>query len=370
MSWAWRIATIAGIDVRIHVTFLALLAWIAWSAYSTTGTWAGALDGVVMILLVFTIVVMHEFGHALMARRFGVKTRDITLLPIGGVASLERMPERPRDELLVAIAGPAVNVVLAAILATIAAILGLDLLPASPVEPVSMLVRLVWINVALAVFNLLPAFPMDGGRALRALLAMKLSDRAATRIAAQLGQAMAILFAIVGLFFNPMLMFIALFLWMGASGEAKLAEAKWVAHGVPVASAMAREVVAVPVAATLAFALERTLDGFQRDFPVVGEGQVVGVLTREAILRALATSGPDTPVIEVMKRGPRLLHPRDNLEDAFMKILADNEPAPVVDDQGRLVGMLTSDSLGEFLLVRTALEQSRQHAAEARLSPS
>ncbi len=368
MNWAWRIATIAGIDVRIHVTFLALLAWIAWSAYATTGTLAGAVDGVVLILLVFAIVVMHEFGHALMARRFGIKTRDITLLPIGGVASLERMPERPRDELLVAIAGPAVNVVLAVVLAGFALALGLDLVPESAAEPMPMLVRLVWVNVMLAVFNLLPAFPMDGGRALRALLAMRLSDRAATRIAAQLGQAMALLFGIVGLFFNPVLIFIALFLWMGASGEAKLAEAKWVAHGVPVSAAMARAVVAIPVSATLAVPVQRTLDGFQRDFPVVDgpDGRVVGVLSREAILRGLATTGPETPVHTLMDGNPRLLHPYDNLEDAFMKLLSDNEPAPVVDDQGRLVGLMTSESLGEFLLVRTAIDE-RSHSRLAAI---
>lgn len=365
MSWAWRIATIAGIDVRIHVTFLALLAWIAWSAYSTTGSMTGALDGVVMILLVFAIVVMHEFGHALTARRFGIKTRDITLLPIGGVASLERMPERPRDELLVAIAGPAVNVVLALLLGATALVLGLDLVPATPDEQAPMLVRLVWINVALAVFNLLPAFPMDGGRALRALLAMRYGDRSATRIAAQLGQAMALLFGIVGLFANPMLIFIALFLWMGASGEARLAEAKWVAHGVPVASAMAREIVGLPLDASLAMALDHTLDGFQRDFPVVDPaGRVVGVLGREAILHALARTGPETPIAGVMERAPKLLHPQDNLEAAFLELLASNAAAPVVDDQGRLVGLLNSESLGEFLLVRTALEQRSEQRGQ------
>ena len=366
MRWAWRIATIAGIDVRIHVTFLALLAWIAWSAYESTGTGAGALDGVVMILLVFVIVVMHEFGHALTARRFGIKTRDITLLPIGGVASLERMPERPRDELLVAIAGPAVNLVLALVLGALALVLGLDLIPAAADVQVPMLVRLVWVNVALAVFNLLPAFPMDGGRALRALLAMRLSARAATRIAAQLGQAMALLFAIIGLFFNPVLVFIALFLWMGASGEAKLAEAKWVAHGVPVSAAMASEIAAIPVTAPLGIALQRTLEGFQRDFPVItDEGRVVGVLGREAILHALATTGADTLVETIMDREPLVLHPNDNLEDAFMKLLSSNKSAPVVDDRGRLVGLMTSESLGEFMLVRTALEQRASHSARA-----
>jgi Zn-dependent protease/CBS domain-containing protein len=365
MSWSWRIATIAGIDVRMHVTFLILLLWIAWSAYATTGTLAGALDGVVMILLVFAIVVIHEFSHALVARRFGIKTRDITLLPIGGVASLERMPERPRDELLVAIAGPTVNLLLAAVCVVIALILGHDLVPAGPLEPVPIIVRLLWVNVMLAGFNLLPAFPMDGGRALRALLAMKVGDRSATRIAAQLGQAMALLFGIIGLFFNPLLIFIALFLWMGASGEAKLSEAKWMAHGVPVSAAMARQVESVPVDSTLRVAVQRMLEGFQRDFPVVDEAaRVVGVLTGESMLRALATTGLDTPVRDSRDREPQLLHPADNLESVFIRLMSENKPAPVVDERGRLVGLVTNESLGEYLMIRNALDE-RTHAVGA-----
>lgn len=357
MSWSWRIATIAGIDVRIHVTFLILLLWIAWSAYALTGTWAGAVDGVVMLVLVFAAVVVHEFSHALMARRFGVKTRDITLLPIGGVSSLERMPDRPRDELLVAVAGPATNIVLAGLCAVIALMLGYDLVPAGLLDPAPMVVRLLWVNVVLAAFNLLPAFPMDGGRALRALLAMKVGDRRATRIAAQLGQAMALLFGIIGLFFNPLLLFIALFLWMGASGEAKLAEAKWMAHGVPVAAAMARQVESIPADATLRLPLQRTLEGFQRDFPVIEGDRVIGVLSGETMLRALATTGPDTLVRDLIEGEPHLLHPNDNLESSFIQLMSENKPIPVVDSAGRLVGLVTNESLSEFLLVRTAIDE-------------
>jgi Zn-dependent protease/predicted transcriptional regulator len=364
MSWSWRIATIAGIDVRMHVTFLFLLLWIAWSAYAMTGTVAGALDGVVMILLVFGVVVVHEFSHALVARRFGVQTRDITLLPIGGVASLERMPDRPRDELLVALAGPTVNLALAGLCALIALALGYDLVPAGMLEPAPMVVRLLWVNVMLAGFNLLPAFPMDGGRALRALLAMKVGDRSATRIAAQLGQAMALLFGIIGLFFNPFLLFIALFLWIGASGEAKLAEAKWMAHGVAVAAAMARQVESVPADAALRVPVQRTLEGFQRDFPIVDNGRVVGLLSGDAMLRGLATSGPDTLVRELMDPDPVLLRPNDKLESMFTQLMNENRSAPVVDEQGRLVGMVTNESIAEFLMVRNALDERTSHALQ------
>jgi Zn-dependent protease len=363
VKWAWRIARVAGIDVRIHVTFLALLAWIAWVSYATTGTVAGVIDGVLLICLVFGIVVLHEFGHALTARRFGIRTRDITLLPIGGVASLERMPDDPRHELLVAVAGPAVNFVLAGLLAGVALAVGLPLVPEvgleSEVQPsaVPLLVRLVWINLMLGLFNLLPAFPMDGGRALRALLALRVSDIRATRIAAGLGQAMAMVLGIVGLFFSPVLVFIGLFLWMGASGEARLAEAKFVAHGVPVTAAMVREFEAVSPELPVASPLRRVLETSQHDFPVVADGRVVGMLDREAMLTALAAHGPEIAVGEVMRTGGQLLHPSDNLDDAFMKVMQDGRARAVVDDRERLVGMLTSDSVGAFLLIRQALQE-------------
>jgi Zn-dependent protease len=365
VKWAWRIARVAGIDIRLHVTFLALLVWIAWVSYSSTGTAAGALDGVLLICLVFVIIVLHELGHALTARRFGIKTKDITLLPIGGVASLERMPDEPRQELLVAIAGPAVNFVLAGVLALVAFGLGLPLMPEPATEPeaatsIPLVVRLVWINLAIGLFNLIPAFPMDGGRALRALLALRVSDIRATRIAAGLGQAMAILLGIVGLFASPVLVFIALFLWMGASGEARVAEAKWVAHGVPVAAAMVRTFEAVSPELPVAAPLRRVLETSQHDFPVVADGRVVGMLGREAMLAALAAHGTEVPVGQVMRGDPTLVHPSDNLDDAFLKVMQTGDALAVVDARDRLVGMLTSDSVADFLLVRQALDHRRE----------
>jgi Zn-dependent protease/CBS domain-containing protein len=361
MKWSTRIARIAGIDVRVHVTFLILLIWIAWVSYTATGTLAGVLDGLLMIGLVFVIIVMHELAHALTARHFGIRTRDITLLPIGGVSALERMPDDPRQELLVALAGPAVNFVLAALLATIALASGESLLPSPAVamDSVSMLVRLVWINVTLGVFNLLPAFPMDGGRALRALLALRLSDVRATRIAAGIGQAMAIVFGIIGLFGSPILVFIALFLWMGATGEGRLAEAKLLAHGIPVSAAMVRDFEAVGPEQPVSAPLQRVLESAQHDFPVVEhEGRVVGMLGREAMLKALAAHGPDVPIGEVMSPMSTVLHPNDNLEDAFMKVMRNGDALAVVDSRGGLVGVLTRDSVADFFMIRQALDKN------------
>ena len=226
MRWSLRIGRVAGINISVHATFLLILLWIVVEEYAL-GVRAMAGSALYMVAL-FTIVVMHELGHALTARRFGVVTRDIILLPIGGVARLERMPRNPRQELLVAVAGPAVNIALALVLLAIVRLTGP--LPASNLydfDPLlsvrGFLYQLVFVNVVLALFNMLPAFPMDGGRVLRALLAMRMSSYArATGIAARIGRVLALALAAAGLYGlrNPFWVLIALFVWMAAGTEA------------------------------------------------------------------------------------------------------------------------------------------------------
>ena len=193
MRWSIKIARIAGIDVRIHITFLLFLAWIGFTYYQVGGS-AAAIDGVLFILALFGCVLLHEFGHALAARGFGIRTPDITLLPIGGVARIQRMPDRPWQELVVAIAGPLVNVVIAAVLIFVmgrrAEFQYLEHLEQPGVE---MLAKLASVNISLVLFNLIPAFPMDGGRALRALLSFWMDRITATMVAARLGQFLAII---------------------------------------------------------------------------------------------------------------------------------------------------------------------------------
>ena len=227
-----RIARIAGIDIHVHWTFGLLIAWIIFRHLGQGDTLRMAIDGLLFVLAIFACVVLHELGHALTARRYGIKTRDITLYPIGGVARLERMPERPIEELWVAIAGPAVNLVIAAGLVGVLAA-GQKLLGLTQFDLVEgqFLVKLAQVNIALAVFNLLPAFPMDGGRVLRALLALRLPYERATQAAATAGRAMAVLFGIVGFFYNPILMFVALFVFIGAQQEAQAVHAKVLAVG-------------------------------------------------------------------------------------------------------------------------------------------
>ncbi len=219
MKWSWRIGRIAGIDVYIHATFLILLAWVGIGHYMAHADIWDAARGVGFILALFGVVVLHELGHALAARRYGIRTRDITLLPIGGVARLERIPDNPRQELVVALAGPAVNVALAGGLYVVIGLVDtLETLTQAQNVGGSFLSELMWANVALAVFNMLPAFPMDGGRVLRALLAARMPHVQATQIAAAVGQAMALLFGFVGLLAGtPLLIFVALFVWLAAA---------------------------------------------------------------------------------------------------------------------------------------------------------
>lgn len=239
MKWSWRLGEFAGIGVYVHATFLLMIGWVAMSHWIQGQSLAATLIGVGFILAIFACVVLHEFGHALAAKRYGIQTRDITLLPIGGVARLERMPEEPLHELWVALAGPAVNGV-------IAVSLYLWLYATASLEPFSKLSltdgpfiqRILLVNVSLVLFNMLPAFPMDGGRVLRALLATRMEYTRATHIAANIGQAMALLFGFLGFFTNPFLLFIALFVWIGAGQEASMTQLKSALGGIPIGRAM------------------------------------------------------------------------------------------------------------------------------------
>ena len=358
MKWSWKIGSLAGIDVRVHATFFLLIAWVAWSSYQSGGTLAAALGGVLFVALLFAIVVLHELGHALTARRFGVPTRDITLLPIGGVARLERMPENPRHELAVALAGPAVNVVLAAVLAAAAWMLGIPLIPEHGTPHV--LAQLVGINVALAAFNLLPAFPMDGGRALRAILALRMDGVRATEYAARLGQALAVGFGILGLFASPVLLFIAIFVWFGARAEATGAQVEAALSGIQAETAAIRDFKTLHASDRVETAVDHVLHGFQHDFPVVEGDEVVGVLPHRALLRALRERGADTPIGRVMEKVPGRVRAWDSLDTALRQLHASEGRCLLVTDaEDRVVGLLTTDGIGELVAVRDAMRPRR-----------
>lgn len=356
MKWSWKIAKIAGIDVYLHATFLILLGWTALASYLRAHTALAALSGVVFTITIFTVVVLHEFGHALTARRFGIKTIDITLLPIGGVARLERMPERPRHEFLVALAGPCVNVVLAALLFAALRATGQKITPATDLEAnAPFLLRLFWVNVVLAGFNLLPAFPMDGGRALRALLAMRTSYVRATLTASWLGQALALVMGLLGLFFNPFLLFIALFVWIGAAAESSAVVAKALLAGLPVRAAMLTRFTTLEPTDTISTAVKQLLAGSDIDFPIVENGRVVGVLTRNDLLRELAKGGPAVHVGAVMQANVETVDPSEPLDKAVSRLDASSCRVLPVVRNGELVGLLTPENVTELLMVESAI---------------
>ncbi len=355
MRWSWRLGRFFGIDVFMHATFLILIGWVLLSHWLQGESLTAAVEGVGFILALFGCVVLHEYGHALTARRYGIKTRDITLLPIGGVARLERMPDQPVQELWVALAGPAVNVVIAVILFLWLQLTS-SLVPVTELEVGrgSFLERLMVVNLFLVGFNMIPAFPMDGGRVVRALLAMRMEYTRATHIAASLGQFIAILFGFLGLLSNPFLVFIAFFVWIGAAQEASMAQMKSALAGIPTSRAMLTDFRTLSPDNSLADAVQLILAGSQQDFPVVSNGQVLGILTRADLLAGLTQRGPETPVAEVMKREFEVFDSYDMLESAFARLQACQCQSAPVTHEGRLVGMLTLDNVGEFLMIQAA----------------
>jgi Zn-dependent protease/CBS domain-containing protein len=366
MGRSWRIGRVFGIDIHVHFTFILLLGWVALSRYLMRHEWGDAIYGLLSISTLFGIVALHELGHALAARRFGIGTRHITLLPIGGVARLERMPDKPRQELLVALAGPAVNVILAVILF---GVLQLGGGPGTPGEVLlsggRFLDQLLWANVFLAAFNLLPAFPMDGGRVLRALLAMRVDYVKATRTAASIGRVMAVAFGVLGLFGNPFLLLIAVFVWVAAAQEASMVRLRAALAGRPVGLAMNTEARALEPSDSLQDVVDSILVGHQHDFPVTEGRHLVGMLGRPDVLKALARHGPEARVGTVMRRKFETVGPLETLDVAFARLQQGQYTSlPVVDD-GQLVGLITMDTLIETLLIQEALHEAgwRRHRA-------
>jgi Zn-dependent protease/CBS domain-containing protein len=357
MKWSFKIGRYAGIDVYMHVTFLLLIGWIALLHWRQGQSIAAAVLGVIFILAIFLCVVLHEYGHALAARRYGIQTRDITLFPIGGVARLERIPTNPLQELLVALAGPAVNVGLAA---------GLFvwLKVTATFEPLQMLTitagpfleRIMAVNLFLALFNMIPAFPMDGGRVLRAILATRQEYGRATQTAASIGQGIAVFFGLIGLFYNPLLIFIAFFVWIGAAQEAGMAQMQSAVGRTPVQQAMMTDFRSLDRNDSLDRAVELTLAGAQKDFPVVHNGHIKGILTQTDLLKALSARDHHPTVTSAMQNNFVTVESLEMLESALAKLKdCDCHTLPVVLDH-KLVGLLTMDNLGEYMRIQTALK--------------
>ena len=310
----------------------------------------------------FACVVLHELGHALAAGRYGIRTHDITLLPIGGLARLERMPEKPSQELVVALAGPAVNVAIAVVLGVVLTALHRPI--AAGVERGAIPEWLLAINVAMLLFNLIPAFPMDGGRVLRALLALRLPFTRATEIATGVGQAFALVFGTVGWWWtkNPMLVLIAMFVFFMAAEERSSVRARISLRGVPVRDAMLTEFRVLDALDPLGLAVRYLMAGSQTEFPVIEAGVPVGVLGSAALVAALSRVGPEAPVGSVIGRDGATCDADERLEDVLARVRAAGRGAIPVTSRGALVGLLTLDNVGELVLVRGAIRRFHGHA--------
>src|SRR5512143_181178 len=361
MKWSWKIGTFAGIAVNVHATFVLLLGWIALTHWMQYQSLIPTLTGVAFILSLFLCVVLHEYGHALTARTFGVATKDFTLLPIGGLARLERIPDKPNQELWVALAGPAVNVVIAALLAAYLSLTG----HFQPVQQIGLthgmfLERVMFANLFLVGFNMIPAFPMHGGRVLRALLAKRMEYARATRIAASVGQGLAFVFGFLGLFTNPFLVFIAFFVWIGAAQEAAVAETKSVLGSVTAKNAMIPQFRTLSPRDELSEAVKLVLNGWQQDFPVVEQGHVVGMLLRADMIAALAGGEVHASVQQAMREDFPVASPMEPLHSVFTR-LHDTQAAtiPIVEN-GRLVGLITLENMTEYMMVHAALSEAKK----------
>jgi Zn-dependent protease/CBS domain-containing protein len=361
MSWCLTIGSVAGTAIRIHATFLLFLAWIFGVNYFSGGPQV-AWSSLLFVVHLFLCVLLHEFGHIFTARGFGVRTPDVILLPIGGVARLERIPEKPSEEFLIAIAGPAVNVVIALVLIAVGgANLSADHV-ASTLEAahVSLVDRLAAVNLFLALFNLIPAFPMDGGRVLRALLAARLGHVRATEIAAMIGQGVAFVLGFLGLFGNPLLILIAIFVYLAASAEAHLVATRAMSRGVPVTSAMLTQFATLTPDDHMDAAVETLLGTSQNEFPVVDEAtRPIGVLGRGDLIRALHQRGADARVGDVMNTAIPTVTKNRCLADAFHLLQEKSAPAvAIVDGLGRLVGLVTPETVGEMLMLHRTLPKA------------
>lgn len=358
MKWSWKIARIAGIDIYIHATFLLLIYLVGISYWNQHGTLGAVISGVGFILAIFACVVLHEFGHSLTARRYGIRTRNITLLPIGGVAALEKMPDDPRQEMNVAIAGPAVNFFIAFVLYVY---LNLRHVPISAEELSvtggSFVYRLMMVNVFIGAFNLLPAFPMDGGRILRAALAMRMDHAVATRKAASVGQFLAVGMGFLGILYNPFLLIIAVFIWFGASMESNAEQLKSILGHATARHAMLSEFHSLSPQDTLARAVELTLAGSQKDFPVGYHNNLSKVLHHSKLIKGLQEKGEHARISELALQNISTADINEPLEKLLARMQGNPVQMIAVTEGGQVVGLLNLENIMELIKIQNAVER-------------
>lgn len=348
---AFRLMSIADIDVRVHPTFGLVVLWFAylWGVRTGAGL-PGVFFGLAMVVCFFACVLLHELGHGLVARRAGLRVFDITLLPIGGVAHMERAPIRPGTELWLTFAGPLVNVVIVAVLLPVVGIAALAhdvadvggvIAALGDVTPLGFVAYLMFANVSLVLFNLLPAFPMDGGRILRATLALAMPFATATQIAVGIGKGMAVLFAGVGIIILQewTLPLVGVFVFIGAHMEGRVVALEESLRRMHVGQCIIWEAGGIAPHEPLSIALR----GGPRNLAVTERGRVVGVLWKTDVLYALQRHGPQVKVYEVMDPSPPLVDVDTSLYHAGQVMARAEHPAVLVTQRGIYRGVLTAE---------------------------
>lgn len=378
MGWSFKIARVRGIDIKVHATFFLILIFgaLQWAGSVPGNPLEGALFGVVLMILLFTCVTLHELGHSIVAQLFSIPVREIVLLPLGGVALIAKSPEKPWHELLIAAAGPAVNVFIAAFLFLVTGGIGVNLdvnaLLATLREPslTTMLIWLLFANISLVVFNLIPAFPLDGGRILRAMLAMALGNARATRIASTIGQISAVILGILGIANGQLLLtLIALFIFFGAGQERGLTEARTVLNTLRVGDAYNKHALSLQVGDRVSTVVEYILTSYQPDFAVMQGSQIIGVITRNDVLRTLATDSADRYVTEIMQREFLRVEAHKSLDEVREILMESSAQLAAVFDGSRYLGLISLDDISEAFTVLTFVRRQNELRQRSNATP-
>jgi Zn-dependent protease/predicted transcriptional regulator len=359
MRWSVPIGRVFGITLRLHVTFLIFLAFIGYSGFTDDG-WSGAGWAVAMFSSVFACIVLHELGHSVVAQQLGVQVKSITLLPIGGIAALRNIPENPWHEIAITLAGPMVNAAIAAVLLPFTGLPSHLLFLSMPHNLPGLSLALAQANITLFLFNFIPAFPMDGGRLLRAVLALALPYRRATTIAATVGQGLAILFILAGLKSSLWLIIIGAFIFMAAEGEERIVRMRSLLHDLDVEDVMSRDFAVLSPYDTAGRGTQLIYQTGQDDFPVIQDDHLVGIVTRPALVAAMNAHGADVPVAEMMDTDVFVVSPYEKVLHLYERIVGDDHVSAVVMDNGILVGILSPDNISRYLFVQSSLKSSRR----------
>jgi Zn-dependent protease/predicted transcriptional regulator len=361
MRWSIPVGRVLGITLRLHVTFLIFLAIIAYGSFADEGL-SGAGWAVAMFSSVFACIALHELGHSVVAQQLGVQVKSITLYPIGGVAALRSIPENPWHEIAITLAGPMVNAAIACVLIPFVGVPSHWLIVAIPHDLHGLLVALTQANITLFLFNFIPAFPMDGGRLLRATLALVLPYQRATTIAAMVGQGLAIVFVLVGLKFSFWLIIIGAFIFMGAEGEERIVRTRSVLRDLVVEDVMSRDFARLSPADSVARGIGLIYQTGQDDFPVIHEGQLLGLVSRSALVKVFNTHDANLPVGEIAEGDVAVVSPRDKVVHVYERIVSGETTSAVVMDGGRVVGLLSPENINRYLVVQSGLKSPPRRA--------